>query len=209
MLQDWLPYRETFISEILDLEAPPVTLSCSHCQIQQGCFRCKDCFSQALLCCSCCFAVHSKTPFHRIEKWTGTFFDTTSLNQEGFVLHLGHGGEPCPVGSQTGGLQGTQPENSDDEGEAQKYAEDVPLASWEKQDSRCLVVVDISGVHQLQVGWCQCSVASDHHIQLLRSRLFPASVKRPSTAFTFAVLDYFHIDAVECKISASSFFSKL
>ena len=147
-------------------------------------------------------------PLHRIERWTGQFFDATSLNQEGFVLHLGHGGEPCPGSSTKKGQQGTQSESSD-EGEGEGNDDGVLLTGWEQQDRQCLVIVDISGVHQLQINWCQCKTAAEPHIQLLRNRLFPASIKRPSTAFTFSLLEHFHIDSVECKTSASSFFSKL
>lgn len=196
MLQEWLPQRDSIISEILDLGAPPASKSCFQCQTQQGRFRCKECFSWALLCRSCCFAAHRNAPFHHIEKWTGKFFDATSLNKEGFVLHLGHHGDVCPERTIGGDGQEAQLGSSDEE-------------EGGKQSSHNLVVVDISGVHQLQISWCHCGTAVDPHLQLLRNRLFPASFKRPSTAFTFAVLDYFHIDAVECKTSASSFFSKL
>ncbi|KAI6125019.1 hypothetical protein EDD16DRAFT_1474673, partial [Pisolithus croceorrhizus] len=43
----------------------------------------------------------------------------------------------------------------------------------------------------------------------LRRRLFPASISKPKTAFTFDVLDHFLIDALECKTSAMSFYQKL
>ncbi|KAI6041138.1 hypothetical protein EDC04DRAFT_2601888 [Pisolithus marmoratus] len=42
-----------------------------------------------------------------------------------------------------------------------------------------------------------------------RQRLFPASISKPKTAFTFSVLDHFLIDALECKTSAMSFYQKL
>jgi hypothetical protein len=104
--------------------------------------------------------------------------------------------------------QEAQPWSSDeDDGEAE--GDGVPLAGWEKQDRHCLVIVDTSGVHQLHISWCHCENAAEPHIQLLRSHFFPASIKWPSTAFTFSLLDYFHIDSVECKTSALSFFSKL
>src|SRR5882672_3791023 len=48
-----------------------------------------------------------------------------------------------------------------------------------------------------------------HHIQLFRHGLFSASVIRPKTAFTFAVLDHFYMDAMECKTARLSFFQKL
>ena len=154
-------------------------------------------------------------PLHHIEKWTGQFFNATSLNQEGFTLFLGHGGEPCPANRIERDRQETQPWSRDEDGEegegdgGEGEGNGVSLAGWEKQDKRCLVIIDTSGVHQLHIAWCQCETAAEPHIQLLRIRFFPASIKRPSTAFTFSLLDYFHIDSVECKTSALSFFSKL
>ena len=205
---EWLPQRDSYISEILDLEKSPANQLCLRCQSQQGYFRCKECFSQALLCRSCCFSIHRNMPLHHIEKWTGQFFDATSLNQEGFTLFLGHGGEPCPANHTGRDRQENQPGSSDEDG-GEGENDGIPLAGWEKQDRRCLVIIDTSGVHQLHISWCQCENAAEPHIQLLRSRFFPASIKRPSTAFTFSLLDYFHIDSVECKTSALSFFSKL
>jgi hypothetical protein len=207
-LLEWLPYRDRYISEVLDLEKPPASHLCLRCHSQHGHFRCKECFSQALLCRSCCFTIHHDAPFHHIEKWTGKFFDATSLNQEGFILYLGHGGEPCPAGHLGKDGKEAQPESSDEDDRGGE-GDGVPLLGWEKQDKRCLVIVDTSGVHQLRIGWCKCETAEEPHIQLLRNRFFPASIKRPSTAFTFSLLDYFHVDSVECKTSASSFFSKL
>jgi hypothetical protein len=46
-------------------------------------------------------------------------------------------------------------------------------------------------------------------VQLVRAKLFPASFKHPETAFTFEVLDHFHIDALECKTAAMNFMSKI
>ncbi|KIK73109.1 hypothetical protein PAXRUDRAFT_94457, partial [Paxillus rubicundulus Ve08.2h10] len=47
------------------------------------------------------------------------------------------------------------------------------------------------------------------HLQLLQAQLFPASISRPENAFTFDVLDHYHIDNLECKTTATFFFSKL
>ena len=146
--------------------------------------------------------VHRNTPFHSVEKWTGHFFQPTSLNEEGFTLYLGHNGAPCPEsGVQETQAGGTAHEVATEEGEL--------LEAWQDDTRKCLIVVDISGVHQLYIGWCQCKGTPGADIQLLRSCLFPATISNPSTAFTFGLLDYFHIDSVECKTSALSFFSKL
>jgi hypothetical protein len=195
--------RETFIHKYLDQECLPEDYSCKQCKIQAGEFRCMDCFGQPLHCHSCCLEVHSSLPFHSIEKWTGKFFKKTSLNTEGFILHLGHGGLCCPANV----TSATNSEVAEDGG--YEMLDEVLLEAWEPRDTRTLVIVDISRVHQLDVSWCCCEGAPDHATQLFQHCLFPASTSQPSTAFTFAVLNYFHVDAVECKTSASNFFSKL
>ena len=86
---------------------------------------------------------------------------------------------------------------------------EVLLEAWEPRDTRTLVIIDISGVYQLIISWCCCPGAPDHGTQLFQHHLFPASTSRPSTAFTFGVLEYFHVDAVECKTSAFNFSNKL
>ena len=57
------------------------------------------------------------------------------------------------------------------------------------------MVFDLGGVHRLVVRYCNCgslgaSVAK--YRQLLRARWFPATIDRPSTVFTFSLLDFFH-----------------
>jgi hypothetical protein len=138
-LSEWLPFRDRYTFEVLDLQKPPVDQLCSKCQSQNGCFRCKEC-SQDQLCHACCFIAHRNMPLHRIEKWTGQFFDATSLNQEGFVLRLGHDGEPCPASYGREKGPEIEPRSSDEDG-GEDDGDGVPLAGWEKQDRRCLVIV--------------------------------------------------------------------
>jgi CxC2 like cysteine cluster associated with KDZ transposases len=87
--------------------------------------------------------------------------------------------------------------------------QDPLLGQWERFERDVMVVVDCGVVHQRRIQWCHCSDAPERHIQLLQHGLYPASLHRPKTAFTFQVLQYFWIDAVECKTSAMNFFSKL
>ena len=72
-----------------------------------------------------------------------------------------------------------------------------------------MVVVTSTGIFRRRVRWCHCRGWTEEHIQLLHFNLFPARVKKPSTAFTFEVLDHFHIDAMECKTTALNFYNKL
>ncbi|KAF4580711.1 hypothetical protein EYR38_002997 [Pleurotus pulmonarius] len=44
---------------------------------------------------------------------------------------------------------------------------------------------------------------------LLQARLFPATSDRPSTAFTFEVLDELHLQRIECKTASSNFYNLL
>jgi len=192
MLSESILSRDEYISEILGQEQSPADMLCLRCQQREGFLRCQDCFSRHVLCLGCCLKVHQESPFHHIEKWTGLFFQATSLSEEGFVLHLGHDGALCPKAQSDSGTQESQ---AGGRGRA--------------DNEKVLVAVDVSGVHQLQIGWCRCEGAPGADIQLLRSRLFPATITNPSTVFTFRLLNHFHIDSVECKTSALSFFSKL
>ncbi|KAI6014204.1 hypothetical protein EDC04DRAFT_2870687 [Pisolithus marmoratus] len=74
-----------------------------------------------------------------------------------------------------------------------------------------MTIVHTEGIFSHEVSVCNCpgSHPNDWHLDLLRQRLFPASISKPKTAFTFAVLDHFLIDALECKTSAMSFYQKL
>lgn len=55
-----------------------------------------------------------------------------------------------------------------------------------------LMVFNLSGVHRLVVRYCDCPGSPRKHIQLLRAGWFPATIDRPSTAFNFDILDFFH-----------------
>ena len=129
------------------------------------------------------------------------------MHAEGFILHLGHGGSCCPANRSPPTTEGKAARDRGDE--ELEEVEETLLEGLELKDKRTLVLIDISGVYQLDVGWCCCPNAPDQVIQLFQHRLFPASTSKPSTAFTFGVLEYFHIDAVECKTSALNFSTKL
>lgn len=73
-----------------------------------------------------------------------------------------------------------------------------------------LVVVDVTGIHEIPVHYCTCDsnlVSNDN--QLFDCALFPATFKRVQTAFTFRVLDDFRMDNLESKTSAYHYYNKL
>jgi hypothetical protein len=180
MMREWLLYRDEFQHEILSLEGHGGQSTCGSCgNLDGGEYRCLDCYSSALLCQSCCIKDHARHPFHSIRQWNGKYFKSTSLKDLGFVLHLGHGGLPCPANEGVG----------------------VDVADF--------IVVDVDRVHNHQVAWCKCANGSERWKQLLQVKLYPASVNFPRTAFTFRLLDYYSIDTLECNATASAFMTKL
>ncbi|TFK78796.1 hypothetical protein K466DRAFT_579315 [Polyporus arcularius HHB13444] len=72
-----------------------------------------------------------------------------------------------------------------------------------------MVIVDTSGIHELPVVFCGCPNAPTRDIQLLRMGLYPATSRRPQTAFTIRLLDDHLLTNKECKIPALSYYSRL
>lgn len=63
---------------------------------------------------------------------------------------------------------------------------------------RDTVIVHTNGIHRVCIEYCRCEDVPEA-IQLPRSQLFPATMERPETAFTFAVLNDFHIHSLTSK----------
>jgi hypothetical protein len=72
-----------------------------------------------------------------------------------------------------------------------------------------LKFVHTNGIHQLLTSFCQCPEAPPIDIQLLQMGLFPSTSAQPQTAFTFTVLDDYLLENLECKTSATHYYSKL
>ena len=147
-------------------------------------FRCAGheyCFQGDLCCQSCTIQVHTKPslPFHRIEKWTGTHFTSTSLQAIGYILHLGHSGKHCPN------------------------------VNHHKAHPRPMTIMHTNGSHKMLIQFCHCFQAPSDAIQLSNAQLFPATIVRPQTAFSFAVLDHFHQLTLSSKISLFDYYDSL
>ncbi|KIJ60877.1 hypothetical protein HYDPIDRAFT_116748 [Hydnomerulius pinastri MD-312] len=71
------------------------------------------------------------------------------------------------------------------------------------------VVIESNGIHEVGLDFCGCEMAQSHVKQLLRARLFPATVRDPHTAATFGVLEQFHLLSFESKASAYEFYHAL
>ena len=68
--------RNLYLHEFLDRKASKrVCISCK----KEANWRCLDCFASTAYCAECCRTSHCRDPFHRIERWTGTFYEPSWL----------------------------------------------------------------------------------------------------------------------------------
>ena len=79
----------------------------------------------------------------------------------------------------------------------------------DKDGNPIVTIIDRSGVHEIGIKWCCCLNAPERDMQLMMAGLFPATFRNPKTAFTFRVLEEFHLDNLECKTTPSQFMSRL
>ena len=79
----------------------------------------------------------------------------------------------------------------------------------DKDGNPIITIINRSGVHEIGVRWCCCPDAAERDMQLMAAGLFPATFRNPKTAFTFRVLEEFHLDNLECKTTPSQFSSHL
>lgn len=79
----------------------------------------------------------------------------------------------------------------------------------DKDGNPIITIIDRSGIHEIGVRWCCCPNALERDMQLMAAGLFPATFRNPKTAFTFRVLEEFHLDNLECKTTPSQFISRL
>ncbi|KAK0421727.1 hypothetical protein EV421DRAFT_1894097 [Armillaria borealis] len=71
------------------------------------------------------------------------------------------------------------------------------------------VVVDMNGIHTVNMAFFNCTQGIPQHVQLLRRRLFPMTTIYPHTAFTFGVLHFFQLLSFMSKVSTYKFYHTL
>lgn len=57
---------------------------------------------------------------------------------------------------------------------------------------RSIIVAHTNCIHSVLLHYCECHNADEQWQQLLKHRLFPATIDRPSTVFTFELLSLSH-----------------
>lgn len=111
-----------------------------------------------------------------IQQWTETHFEKISLTDMGLILQLGH-----------------------------NPGEFCPLPRY--SSAKKFVVIDIDGVHTMQIQYCGCGKADpSYDIQLLASRLYPATTSNPETCATFRALEHFQMLSFMSKVGISMTF---
>src|SRR5882757_1119424 len=225
--------RNQYLLELTRMEAPPADQICGICSSNNAIYKCVDCHGEPVYCADCCVTLHFRSPFHRIKCWNGSYFKSSDLNSLRLIIHAGHGGRECPCyavdnfGLPEGILEGVTGDSWIDEdkadlSDAAQHSDgpnmdpgvsplsenQEPWGPFIPETDRILVVTS-NGVFRRRIRWCRCAEHAESHIQLLHLQMFPASKDRPSTAFTFELLDHFHIDAMECKTAALNFYNKL
>ncbi|KAJ7797391.1 hypothetical protein B0H14DRAFT_3093166 [Mycena olivaceomarginata] len=206
--------HDRFLDELIRLESRSEfrnQTKCANCPRTSGhdlVYRCKDCFTDALFCQECLVSSHRDNPLHRVEAWTeSSFFQAVTLKSLGLRIQLGHGrngtcmGTVARLAREAAAAQAAGP--SSPPASPSESAGPAPLA----HEGFC--IVDVNGVHEVTIDFCSCSLAEVHDIQLLRARLYPATITNPATAATFHVLRDYHLLCFEAKASAYHYYNKL
>ncbi|TFK79078.1 hypothetical protein K466DRAFT_606418 [Polyporus arcularius HHB13444] len=168
-IRHWLPARQCFLDELMCYEGcdEPIDeqeTTCKTCGTRPATIRCEDCFNRPLRCKECTVVHHSEHLLHRVQSWNGTRFERTSLEAIGLKVEVGHTipGTRCPTLTRV---------------------------------ARRIVVCDSTGIFTHRVRFCRCLDDTGKLVpdwrQLLRLGWFPATTKRPSTVFTFRMLNTF------------------
>ncbi|KAI6111661.1 hypothetical protein EDD16DRAFT_1485659 [Pisolithus croceorrhizus] len=214
-IREWLPWRAEYLNIILEGEQLARGGICEQCSEAEGSVWCMSCAGVHAWCGPCAVKAHRNLPFHKVQRWNGAHYQPTSLMDLGFLWHIGHGGDPCPCNwsnpdpEESGHVTGDDTPNHRSVGFLLGRPYDDPVIRKSSQFQ--MTIVHTEGIFSHEVSVCKCpgSDPNDWHFDLLCQRLFPASIFKPKTAFTFDVLDHFLIDALECKTSAMSFYQKL
>lgn len=129
-----------------------------------GTIRCLECRPDRLQCPECAVKAHQFLPFHVTQRWQHGHFMNVPLADLGLTYYLGHDGIWCPAAT----------------------GSSLPV------DAQLIKVAHINGFHAVRIGFCRCRHAPSHVAQLLGARLFPGSISKPRSAYTIALLTYFH-----------------
>ncbi|KAF7308831.1 CxC2 domain-containing protein [Mycena kentingensis (nom. inval.)] len=182
-MQRWLhDYRDAFLDTLLWLDGRGMhlnTIHCTKCGLSPAEFRCTECYACGLVCKTCILDMHTASPFHWVQQWTGTFYRRVALKSLGLRVQLGHPvGEVCSFR-----LLGPK--------------EFLVI----HRNGIHEVSIDFCG--------CHAHGERSFPLQLLQARLYPATTERPQTCATLDCLDDFHATSLHTKCSAYDYYAAL
>ncbi|EJD42015.1 hypothetical protein AURDEDRAFT_26819, partial [Auricularia subglabra TFB-10046 SS5] len=70
-------------------------------------------------------------------------------------------------------------------------------------------IVHTNGVHRLNIVYCECVRRPKYPYQLLLASIYPATWSSPATAFTFQLLDHYHLDSLQSRKPAYDYWAVL
>ena len=78
-----------------------------------------------------------------------------------------------------------------------------------RQDPSNITICHTNGIHRCKLQYCNCSGALEKPHQLIRARLWPATLERPQTAFTIPLLRLHDHLWLISKVNANNFMKAL
>ena len=125
------------------------------------------------------YHIYSDINSPQSQKWNGLYFEKVTLKSMGLRMQLGH----------------------------RRGEVCVSPAQCPNDD---FTVIHSNGLHEVGLDFCGCGKENQlHTVQLLRLRLFPATIVNPKTAITMEALDLFSILSYESKVSGFQFYYSL
>jgi len=193
-----------YLSELLESEANGVGIQCTTCSLHPGILHCTDCFGDSVWCKGCGLSSHMSLPFHWIQIWDGKCFVKSSLLEQGFVMHLGHNGQSCPVQRNPWKMcQWLEPKKR--RSKRQIYLK-MFLGLW-------AVRILLSLLTAMGFSFTTSNGVLAQDLPPITSNcsdmVYFSQCHPPQDFFHFDVLDHFYMDAMECKTAGLSFFQKL
>ncbi|OCH92735.1 hypothetical protein OBBRIDRAFT_704601, partial [Obba rivulosa] len=71
------------------------------------------------------------------------------------------------------------------------------------------ILIDLTGIYEISIDFCDCESTLPHTKQLLRARIFPTTTIEPKTGATFRILEHFHIESAQAGTSVQAFYNTL
>lgn len=203
-------HRHLWLNELLRSEgrgdhAQYLKCVCGHpnCPREAALIQCQDCNGGDLLGMSCVVRDHQRNPMYRIR--------VRLLSKKGNVLssHLN--------------LQRWDPESAsfNDDIKLKDLGLRIVLGQEYHPNRQCprlrrawsgkqkFVVLDVLGVHEVDVWYCDCGKGPALPVQLLRNNWLPSTGSHPRTAATFTLMRHYHLMSLESKCSMGEFYNCL